>query len=557
MTATLNPYTAQKEEMAFPRLTDAQLRALTPIGQCRLCRDGDVLFEAGDRGFAFYVVIHGHIRIVERRRNGEDLLIARHGPGEFTGDVDVVTGRPTLVAGICEGHTDVIEIKPDAIRRIVAEHSDLGEIILRAFLMRRQMLEGQGYVGTRLIGSKWSRDTFRLKDFLSRNQVVFTWIDVETDENVQATLDSFGIAVEDTPVVICPNGTLLKNPTERQIADCLGLRPQVNRELFDLVVIGGGPAGLAAAVYGASEGLKTLVVEAIAPGGQAGTSSKIENYLGFPTGVSGADLTRRATIQAQKFGAVIATPQNALSLGCDGRGAKIVDVGDGESVLARAVVVATGANYRRIDAPGAERFEGNGVFYGATPMEAAPCRDETVIVVGGGNSAGQAAVFLSGYARRVIIMVRRGGLAETMSKYLIDRIEHTENIELRTHSQITRFHGSEQLESVTVRRDGAGEEELAVRAVFTMIGADPRTDWLKSCIALDDKGFVATGNDAKRHPMFRDHWSLPREPFLLETSRPGIFAAGDVRSGSIKRVASAVGEGSMAIKYVHEFLATQ
>ncbi len=555
--AAVNPYTADKESLAFPRLTREQVERLTPVGHCRLCSDGDVLFAVNERHFSFFVAIHGKIDIIAPGQNddGGDLLITTHEPGEFTGDVSMINGQPAIVSAICNGPTDVIEIKGDDLRRVVAEQSDLGDIILRAFLMRREMIKDRGYRGSRLIGSRWSRDTFRLRDFLARNQAVFTWTDPDEDEHIETTLQHFGVQPEDMPVVICPDGTLMKNPPNTKLADCLGLRATIDREAFDLVVVGAGPGGLAAAVYGASEGLKTLVVEGSAPGGQASTSSKIENYLGFPLGLPGADLARRAVVQAQKFGAIISSPRSATGLGCDGH-YKHVHFDSGETVMARSVVIATGAEYRRLDAEGCEQFEGSGVYYGATHTEAGVCRDARVIVVGGGNSAGQAAVFLAGFAQHVHLCIRRDSLDDTMSRYLINRIEQSPNITLMPRTRITAFQGRYKLDAVTMRTDDKPPVRLEVGAVFIMIGAAPRTGWLNGCVGLDDRGFVVTGDAARRHADYGKHGDPTRDPYYLESTTHGVFAVGDVRSGSIKRVASAVGEGSMAVKYIHEHLST-
>jgi thioredoxin reductase (NADPH) len=564
MAEQANPYTADKDQIAFPRLSDQQLERVVPHGACRRCSDGQTLFEAGEQQFPFYVVLEGAVRIEERQDDDQDgrdervLTVAEHGPGQFTGDVDMITGRPTIVTARCVGDTKVIEVPAEALRKLVAEEASLGEVILRAFLMRRQMITEKGFTGVRLIGSRWSRQTHELKDFLARNQVVFTWLDPEQDADVERLLQQFHVSPADMPVMLCPDGSLLRNPEHKQAADCLGLRPKVKQKVYDLVVVGAGPAGLAAGVYGASEGLDTLVLDAKAPGGQAGTSSRIENYLGFPTGVSGEDLARRATIQAQKFGATLISPQKAVGLACDASGHRRVLLDDDKPAFCRALVIATGAEYRKIDAEGLEKFEGSGIYYGATYTEASLCRDQQVVVVGGGNSAGQAAVYLAEYAKRVTVMIRGDDLSKSMSRYLLSRITQTQNIDVATGERITAFYGGERLERVTICPSSSGDDggrELEVGAVFVMIGANPRTDWLGDCIGLDGRGFILTGELAKRHENFQDVWDAKRDPFLLETTRPGVFAVGDVRSGSVKRVASAVGEGSMAVKYVHEAMA--
>jgi thioredoxin reductase (NADPH) len=401
-----------------------------------------------------------------------------------------------------------------------------------------------------VLGAGSSRDTFRIRDFLARNQVPFTWIDVDHDPQVGELLLRFGLSESDTPVVINGSEPLLRNPTTRALADAVGVRRQLGKKVYDLVVVGGGPAGLAAAVYGSSEGLSTLVIDATAPGGQAGTSSKIENYLGFPTGISGSDLASRAILQARKFGVQFSTPSQVMRLEFQ-NGAPVVWFDDGEHISTRCLLIATGANYRKLDVSRREEFEGLGVYYAATQTEAQLCRGSEVIVVGGGNSAGQAAMFLSEQTSRVLLILRGGDLRKGMSSYLADRIEGAGNIEVLSDAVISRMLGDQRLTAVEIKNHRTGEtRSVQTPAVFTFIGAIPCTGWLPAEIETDSKGFVKTGRLVSTSP----YWTADREPFLLETSRPGIFAAGDVRLGSIKRVASAVGEGSMAVQFVHEYL---
>lgn len=546
--------TQPKNDLAFPRLTPEQLERIAAVGACRRCDEACTLINVGDREFKFFVVQDGRVRIVEPTDKGET-AVAEHGPGEFTGDIDMLTGRPSVFTAVADPGTMVLEITAEQLRELLSADSELSDIILRAFLTRRELLQkSDEFQGTRIIGSRWSKDTFRLKDFLSKHQVLHRWLDLEHDRDTDEILRRFGVSPEDTPVVIC-RGRLFRNPTNERLGDCLGLTEDVDEKFYDLVVVGGGPAGLATAVYGASEGLSTLVIDAVAPGGQAATSSKIENYLGFPTGISGGDLAQAAVIQAKKFQATITSPRRALDIACEGQ-TKCLTLDSEERVHARTIVIATGADYRRLDDIGCDRLEGKGVYYGATQMEAALCRDCPVIVVGGGNSAGQAAVFLSGVAKHVYMLIRGESLAATMSRYLIDRIERTDNITLWNHTRITELKGEEKLDAVALtsdRDDVPGE--LQVAAVFVMIGAVPRTEWLKDKLILDNKGFIVTGQDLQRHAEFKKNWRAGREPYHMETSLPGVFAVGDARSGSVKRVASAVGEGSMAVSFVHSVLA--
>jgi thioredoxin reductase (NADPH) len=427
---------------------------------------------------------------------------------------------------------------------------------MRAYILRRLALLASGYGDAVVIGSRDSAATLRLQEFLVRNGQPYRYVDVVRDPDVQTLLDQFHVGVGDVPVLICRGERVLRNPSNAEVADCLGFNPRLDDGVVhDVVVCGAGPAGLAAAVYGASEGLDVLVLEANAPGGQAGTSSKIENYLGFPTGVSGQALTGRALSQARKFGARIAVARSAVGLYCDETPMRI-ELSDGTSVRARTVVVATGAEYNKLDVEGLRRFEGVGVYYAATVVESQRCESDEIVVVGGGNSAGQAATFLARTCRHVQMLVRGPDLAASMSRYLIRRIEETPNITLRRRTHIVAVDGGDHLESVTWRDDATGEESTrAVRHVFTMAGASPNTDWLRGCVAMDDKGFVLTGSDIGRDLLRPEKWPFDRLPHLFETSRPRVFAVGDVRATSVKRVASAVGEGSVCIQLVHRALA--
>jgi thioredoxin reductase (NADPH) len=449
----------------------------------------------------------------------------------------------------------VIDVDREQLLALVQTDSELSEILLKAFILRRVEIVARGISDVVLVGSSHSPGTLRIKEFLTRNGHPYAYIDLERDPGVQELLDRFHVGVEDVPILICRGDSALRNPSNQQIAACLGFNEAIDyTHVRDLVIVGAGPSGLAAAVYGASEGLDVLVLEADAPGGQAGSSSRIENYLGFPTGISGQDLAARAYTQAQKFGAQVMIARGAQRLACN-RKPFAVESDGGVRVLARTVIIATGAEYRRLPLQSLQRFEGAGIYYGATFIEAQLCGGEEVIVVGGGNSAGQAAVFLSQTARHVHLLVRSGGLADSMSRYLIRRIEESPNITLRTHTEITALEGSDRLERVQWRDNQAGNIETRdISHVFIMTGAAPNTRWLDGCVVLDAKAFIKTGPDLSPDDLHAAHWPLARVPHLLETSLPGVFAVGDVRSGNIKRVASAVGEGSIAIALVHQVL---
>ena len=538
-------------ELAFPVLTPAQVDALRGSGRLRSVVAGEVLFQEGDRGFCFYVVIAGSIDIVESS-SGEPKLVTVHGPGQFTGDVDMLSGRVALVTARVGAAGQLIEIDAASLRKAVGDYPQIGEILVKAFLARRALLISGGLTGVRIIGSRFSPDAHRLRDFATRNGIPFTWIDLETDEQAETLLREFNIPPSATPVVLGKHGKFALNPSIAEFGHCAGLDITLDpREIHDLIVVGGGPAGLAAAVYAASEGLDVVILEKLATGGQAGTSSRIENYLGFPAGISGAELTRAALLQAQKFGARITVPAQVKQLRRDG-GVHVAELADGSSVQARCVLVASGVKYRRLDVPRLSEFEGAGVYYAATEMEARLCRGEQVVVVGGGNSAGQAVVFLASQASRVHLVIRGDDLGANMSRYLVDRIEGFANVTVHRDTTVTALSGDDHLASVTLRHAQGSEQGIETPSLFLFIGADPHTDWLRGAVQLDRNGFVMTGASAGSGDGDGDAWRVAgRPPFLLETSVPGVFAAGDVRSGSIKRCASAVGEGSMAVSFVH------
>jgi thioredoxin reductase (NADPH) len=541
-------------ERMFPTLTPAQVERIAAHGGVRQIRPGEVLVQPGDQIVPFFVVTSGGVEIV-RPSSANETLVALYGPGQFTGEVNMLSGRPALLQVRASEAGEVIELDRKNFLELVQTDSQLSEIIMRAFILRRVELIAHGLGDVVLLGSNYCSETLRVKEFLTRNGHPYSYIDLDRDDGVQDLLDRFHVTGADVPVVICRGEGVLRSPTNQQIADCLGFNEAINQtQIRDVVIVGAGPAGLAAAVYAASEGLDVLVVETNSPGGQAGSSSKIENYLGFPTGISGQALAGRAYTQAQKFGAQVIIAKGAKQLACD-RMPYAIEIDDDLRVPARTVIIATGAAYRKPSIENLSRFENAGVYYGATFMEAQLCRGEEVVVVGGGNSAGQAAVFLAQTAKRVHMLVRAKGLAETMSRYLIRRIEQNPAIVLRTGTEIVALEGSNHLERVRWCDHQAGNIETHdIRHIFLMTGAVPGTKWLEGCVALDVKGFIKTGPDLSPEDLAAAHWPLARAPHLLETSLPGVFAVGDVRGGNIKRVASAVGEGSIAISFVHQAL---
>jgi thioredoxin reductase (NADPH) len=541
------------DEVLFPRLSDAKLRKLAERGERRSFAAGELLFDQGVRDAPFFVIEHGLVDFVDRRP-GEEVWYSQADSRTFLGDVAMFTGEPTIAACIAAEDTDVIAFDRAGLREMLAEWPEFGEIVLRTMTARRAWLEDNDHGVLRLIAPRGSRRAFEVRDLLERNLLPVRWYDLDTDVESAALLDALAIPRAETPVLVRNEG-VLRNPSAAQVARTLGLRAEVDGERFDLVVLGGGPAGLAAAVYGGSEGLRTLVAEAWAPGGQAGTSTRIENYLGFPTGISGTELTRKATLQARRFDAVLSSFHRAVELVDGPEGLVRIDLDDGQHVLARTVVMATGARWRTLAADGVARFTGAGVYHAATATDARRCRGEDVIVVGGGNSAGQAAVHLSRHARSVRIVVRRDGLASTMSRYLVDRIERARNVEVLPGTEVAAVEGDGTLEAVRLRdrRDGR-EERLAVAAVFVMIGAEPCTEAVHDVLGVDAAGYLLCGEGAAAHRGAHPWPRADRGPHLLETVRPGVFAAGDVRAGATKRVAGAVGDGALAVRFAHQVL---
>jgi thioredoxin reductase (NADPH) len=541
-------------ERLFPTLTNAQMGRIAARGRRRSIARGEVLVEVGDHDVPFFVVVSGEVQAL-RPTGGTEIVIAVHGSRQFSGEAIMITGRRAIGRLRVSEPGEVIQLEREQLLALIQTDAELSEILMRSFMLRRLELIAHDFGDVVVLGSTHCSGTLRVKEFLTRNGHPFHYIDLDRDADAQALLDQFQVSAADVPVLICGAEAVLRNPSNPQIADALGFNDAIDQTgVSDLVIVGAGPAGLAAAVYGASEGLGVLVLESGSPGGQAGASSRIENYLGFPTGISGLDLTGRAYAQAQKFGAQILIAKGATKLGCDQQPYEIL-LAERSRVRGRAVIIATGAEYRRPALANLSQFEGAGVYYTAMPMEAQLCIGEEVIVVGGGNSAGQAAVFLAQTATRVHMLVRGDGLADTMSRYLIRRIDDNPAIVLRTHTQIIALEGDGALERVQWRNDRTGDAEMQdIRHVFMMTGAVPNTGWLERCLVLDDKGFIKTGPDLSQDDLTAARWPLTRPPYLLETSRPGVFAVGDVRGGNIKRVASAVGEGSIAVAFVHRVL---
>jgi thioredoxin reductase (NADPH) len=527
---------------AYPRLTDDQIMLLSRYGERKRLAKGTMLFCEGDRNCGLFVVLDGKVRVVqEDNRDGESRVIAVHGPGRFVGDLSVLTGQAVYVTAIAQTDVEVQEIGFDRLKEVVTQDQALGDLILRAFIQRRNIHASLG-AGLRIIGSAYSPDTRRLRDFASRNRVPYRWDDLEEDPEAEATLRALGIPPDQTPVVIWKGQTVLRNPSTTEIAELVGLREQAPpRDAHDILVVGAGPAGLAVAVTAASEGLSTIVVDAISTGGQAGTSSQIENYLGFPAGISGGELADRAVVQARKFGATFTIPGEARSLDrVDGH--FVVRLTDGTHVEAHTVVLATGVRYRRLEVPGVDRLEGPSVYYAATEFEARLCRGESVTVVGGGNSAGQAALFLARNATDVNLVIRHDDLNRDMSRYLAERIEAAPRVRVWRSCEVCELHGDHGLEKVIVHDLRTDERRpLEASALFVLIGSEPHTGWLEGAVALDDRGFVLTGTGSEGTTLF-------------ETSSAGVYAVGDVRSGSVKRVASAVGEGAIVVRLLYEHL---
>jgi thioredoxin reductase (NADPH) len=551
-TVTNSVYESRREQM-FPKLSDAQMARLESYGQRITTQAGEVLVEPGDHHRRLVAVVTGSLDILLPARQGESLLVPLL-PGDFAGELSTLRGVSGFVRVRVRQAGEIISIEEDRLRDLIQTDAELSEIMMRAFILRRMALIAAESNSVMLLGSSHSAATLQLVKFLTRNNYPFVNIDVDTDARVQSLLDRFHVSVGEIPVLIACSGKVMRNPSIAEVALELDMNPQFDdAKVRDVIVVGAGPAGLSAAVYAASEGLDVLVIEATAPGGQAGTSSRIENYLGFPTGISGQALAGRAFVQSQKFGASLSIARHAVRLHCDRR-PYAVELSDGHTIQAHNVIIATGAQYRELDVTNLHRFVGAGVYYAATHLEAKLCKGETVIVIGGGNSAGQAAVFLAGSCRHVHVMVRADGLAESMSRYLIHRIEENPNITLHVRTQLTALEGEQRLERVRWSTQSEAPVEHDIGHVFAMTGAVPNTGWLANCVVMDDKGFVRTGPDIHVEDLTNAHWPLARSPHLLETSLPGIYAVGDARSGNVKRIASAVGEGAICVQFVHRTL---
>jgi thioredoxin reductase (NADPH) len=549
-----NPSALDADTQAFPVLTSAQVDRIRPLGHIRSVQSGETLFEPNDTAVPFFVVLSGAMEVSRPTLDGER-LVTTHVKGCFNGEMAMISGQRCLVRGRVTEPGEFLELTREAMLALVAKDAELSEIVMRAYILRRLFLIREGYSSVILMGSRHSAQTLQLREFFSRNGYPYAYIDLDTDRIAREMLDRFQVKASDVPVVIC-HGTVLRSPSIQKVADCLGFNVSVaNTRMRDVIIVGAGPAGLAAAVYAASEGLNVLMIETQSPGGQAGSSSKIENYLGFPTGVSGMELATRATTQAQKFGANMLIARSVTRLHGDNRPYKVV-LDTGELLATKTIIIATGAQYNRPRLENLARFEGNGIYYGATCIESQWCEGQEIAVVGGGNSAGQAAVFLSQTARHVHLLVRSGELSSTMSRYLIQRLTENPNIELHLNTELVALEGEFSLERIAWRDRNTGEVSTRdIQHLFLMTGAAPRTEWLRGSLALDDKGFILTGRDLDTAgPQGSSSWPLTRPPQMLETSLPGVFAVGDARSGNVKRVASAVGEGAISVHMVHQAL---
>jgi thioredoxin reductase (NADPH) len=547
---------SDRQAEAFPVLTPAQIDRVRPCGTARTVRAGEILFEAGDLGIPCFVVLSGKLDAVITRLSGEHTF-ATHGPGNFSGDMVLISGAGSMARGRVAEPGEFLEVTASALRSLISKDAELSDIFMRAFIHRRLALIAGDMGNVIILGSRHSANTLRLREFLTRNGQPHAYVDLDSDTAAQELLDRFNVRIDEIPIAICSGTAVQRNPTTQQLAQCLGLSGKVDEShILDVAIVGGGPAGLAAAVYAASEGLDTVVVEADFPGGQAGSSSKIENYLGFPTGVSGLELTRRGVVQAEKFGAKMMVGQRVVKFQCDQRPYRL-SLENGDILQARSIIIASGAQYNTPNVANLKKFEGNGIYYAATFMESQLCGGDEVVVIGGGNSAGQAAIFLAETAEKVYMLVRGKTLSETMSRYLTQRITTHPVIELHLETELVSLDGESHLERVTWLGRSSGERTTReIRHVFVMAGASPRSDWLRGCVALDQQGFVLTGRDLD--PVLASapqKWPLGRPPQMLETSLPAIFAVGDIRSGNVKRVASAVGEGAISIHLVHRALA--
>lgn len=534
----------------FPRLTAKQIEYLFHFGSTISFKEGDVIINLGERNYNLYVVLNGKINILDPYDNNK--LITCHGRDEFTGDSDILGDRSAMFRAVAKTDGEALCISNSKLKQILAQNSELNDLFVKVFIMRRADIIENHSGGYTLVGSKFSKATYRIRDFFSKNYIRFTWLDLERDKESNIILERLNISIEDTPIVIDPDTNIYRNPSLEEIATLTGLSVVELRDRYDVLIVGAGPAGLAGSVYGASEGLSVITIDQIGPGGQASNSALIENYLGFPTGLSGAELANRAYLQAQKFGCTISVPFKAKKLHYKENYFEL-ELSNGQTIRASSVIGATGAHYRNLNVPGIEKFNGKGIYYGATSNEARNCKNEEVVVIGGGNSAGQAAIFLSTCALKVHLVIRGESLEKSMSAYLIKRIENNSNIILHTHKELIEVKGENKIEWIQFRNNKTNDiHKMNIAHLFLFIGAETANEWLSHLVCTDKKGFVLTGNDLNKSHL--SDWKLNRMPFPLETCVPGLFVVGDMRSGSTKRVASAVGEGSMAISYVHQIL---
>ncbi|WP_010516509.1 FAD-dependent oxidoreductase [Croceivirga radicis] len=540
------------KDARFPELTARQIGVLKNYGEIESFAETTTLFRIGDQQYDFFVVMAGSITIENPADQHKPITI--HKKNEFTGDSGMLSYRSSQFNGVAQPKTCVLRISPKQLKKAISAHSDISDILLNAFLLRQETVLSQYEGGLKLIGTSNSKETYAIRDFMDKNHLWYNFLDVSSSKNAEDLLTHFGLTQEDLPILINSEAKLCQNPTLEELARYTGVLMEFDDTIFDVLVIGAGPAGLAASVYAASEGLEVVTIDGKAPGGQAGKSSKIENYLGFPTGISGRDLANNAYIQAQKFGCNISIPHKAESISYE-KGVFTVNATNNKVIKTKAIVAATGADYRQLPISNIEKYEGSGVFYSATGMNASTCKNEIVGVVGGGNSAGQAAMFLADHAKTVYVIIRGDDLGAKMSDYLVQRINATDNITVLKSTQVTELHGQYHLESVVLQHKTQGNSKKPITNLFTFIGAKPCTEWVADLVETDEKGFICTGPGIKKEKLLQCEIFKKRKPQSLETSIPGFFAVGDVRKGSVKRVASAVGEGSMAVSQVHQYLA--
>ena len=540
-----------RTKKSFPTLTEEQIAIFKKDGKVKKYKAGKVIIDEGERGFDFFIVLEGEVDIIDPFQ--PDKLIATHTEGEFTGDSDMLSQRASVFKAVARTDCKLIQVPHKKLSEVLSAYPDLNDILITAFILRRKELLRKNKAGFTLLGSRFSPETYTIRDFFSKNHLRYNWVDLEKDKKAEEILLNFNIKQEDTPVIIDADFNVYRKPSLQDIAHYTGLSAIIQKDKYDILIVGAGPGGLAASVYGASEGLNTITIDKIGPGGQAGNSSKIENYLGFPTGISGSELANRAYTQAQKFGCTVSVPLEAEKL-IRHKNHFELKTKEGKSIYASTVIAASGAKYRSLEVDNVEFYKGRGLYYGATTTEANTCKKEEVAIVGGGNSAGQAAIFLATFAAKVHLIIRGDSLEKSMSSYLIKRVENEDKIKVHANSEVTALEGEEHLEKVTLTNNKTKKKKnLKLRNLFLFIGAVPANDWLQDLICMDKKGFILTGNELSENDLECYNWDLDRPPYPLETSQPGLFAVGDIRSGSTKRVASSVGEGAMAVSFIHNF----